>query len=82
LYGLWIDNKKVPNTALNNYQNTDFAHAFVSKLAKNIANDRKYHFQVNLMTIDEYRNYLKTAVEKKDDYQMGFRLNNPGRKTS
>ena len=59
IYGLWINNKRVSNSDLNNYQNTDFAQVFVSKLGKNTVNYGKHYYQVDLMTKAEYETYYK-----------------------
>ncbi len=49
-YGIWIDGKRVPNTALNNYRATDFAHYSASKLYGAAKKGRAYSVQVNLET--------------------------------
>ena len=58
-YGLWIDGKRVKNSELNQYSNTDFANASVSRLAKNALNYGKYYYQVNLMTEEAYQKYKR-----------------------
>lgn len=73
VYGLWINEKRVSNTILANYKNTDFAQVFVSKLGKNTVNYGKHYYQVDLMTIEYYETYYKQAVESKKKFYMGIR---------
>ncbi|MFT4152393.1 M56 family metallopeptidase [Parafilimonas sp.] len=61
-YGIWIDEKKVDNTILNNYANTDFDHVLISKLYGPAKKNKKYNYQVNLMTKDFYKQYYKQAI--------------------
>lgn len=76
IYGVWIDGKRINNTALDNYTNTDFGSLFVSKLEKNAKNYGKHYYQVNLMTNDYYADYYKTQVENQGKYIMGFSYHN------
>ena len=62
-YGLWIDDKRVPNDRLNKYNAQDFGSYFVSKLAKNTINYGKHYFQIDLMTNRHYEAYLKEEAE-------------------
>ncbi len=67
VYGVWIDEKKVTNTALQNYVNTNFSQVFVSKLYGAAKKGKSYTHQVNLMTNDYYRDYYnKTIANKKN----------------
>ena len=81
IYGLWINDKKVENSALNNYSNTDFEQAFVSSLAKNARKNVNYQVQVNLMTKDYYQKYRsETLARQKNDknkYKMGYTFKRP-----
>jgi bla regulator protein BlaR1 len=72
IYGLWIDNKRVNNSELKKYKNTDFAQAFVSKLYGAAKKNVTYNFQVNLMTTKEYESYYRKTIETKNKYHMGF----------
>lgn len=65
IYGLWIDEQRVSNDVLNNYQNTDFANVMVSKLEKNATNYGKHVYQANLMTNDEYQKFYDETIAKK-----------------
>ena len=62
-YGIWIDDKRVPNDRLSNYAAQDFGSYFVSKLAKNTINYGKHYFQIDLMTNLHYEAYLKEEAE-------------------
>lgn len=74
IYGLWINEKRVSNSVLANYKNTDFAQVFVSKLGKNTVNYGKHYYQVNLMTTEQYETYYKETIESKKKYFMGIRI--------
>ena len=67
IYGVWIDDKKVPNSALNKYKASDFSLALVSKLYKNAQATIgfKYKFQLNLMTTGYYEKYRAEHLANK-----------------
>ncbi|RDB05515.1 hypothetical protein DVG78_13100 [Runella aurantiaca] len=67
IYGVWIDEKKVPNTALNKYKASDFSQVFLSKLYKNAQATIgfKYKFQLDLMTNDYYEKYRDERLADK-----------------
>ena len=62
VYGIWIDDKKVSNQALNDYKNTDFSQVSVSKLYGVAKEGRSYSHQVNMMTNAYYATYLRDAL--------------------
>ncbi|HEX8332483.1 MAG TPA: hypothetical protein VF622_07650 [Segetibacter sp.] len=63
-YGVWIDGKKVNNTVLEKYQRTDFNQVAVSKLYGVAKKNKKYSYQVNLMTMNYYREYYELSIAK------------------
>ena len=62
-YGLWLNEKKVKNSILDNYKSEDFSGVYISKLEGGAKKGRNYDFQVNLMTNDFYEKYRKKAIE-------------------
>ena len=64
-YGIWIDNKRVDNTALANYQPADFAQWDSSRLTEKAINYGKHYFQIDLMTKAFYKNYYAEALKNK-----------------
>lgn len=60
--GVWIDGKKVDNAALDKYKSTDFDQVFISKLYGAAKQNKKYSYQVDLMTKDYYRKYYEQAI--------------------
>lgn len=64
-YGVWIDDKKVPNTALDKYKPTDFSQVYVSRLTPKAVPKTgiKYKYQLDLMTNAHYENYRKERLE-------------------
>jgi bla regulator protein BlaR1 len=71
-YGIWINGKKVDNAVLAKYKNTDFDQATVSKLYGAAKQNKKYSYQVDLMTKDYYHNHFEQTIAK-DKIQMVFR---------
>jgi len=63
VYGVWINEKKVNNAILNNYKSKDFEQVFISKLYGAAKKNRKYFYQVDLMTKDYYRKYYQQSIE-------------------
>ncbi|MBS1681658.1 MAG: M56 family metallopeptidase [Bacteroidetes bacterium] len=76
VYGVWVDDKRVSNSELNEYKNTDFAQVFVSRLEKNSTNYGKHFYQVNLMTKDYYTNYYNKATERVGQYYIAYKTVN------
>jgi bla regulator protein BlaR1 len=74
IYGVWINEKRVSNSKLDKYINTDFSQFFVSKLEKNAINYGKHYYQVGLMTNEYYANYYKQTIESKETYLMAIRM--------
>ena len=70
VYGVWIDGKRVANSVLAEYDNTDFDHVFVSRLNKNATNYGKHDYQVDLMTKEHYADYLEKASKRDFEYIM------------
>ena len=66
IYGVWIDDKKVSNEALNRYQNTSFSQIFISRLYGAAKKGRTYTHQVNLMTNEYYNQYYQKTLAKKN----------------
>jgi bla regulator protein BlaR1 len=64
VYGVWIDEKKVSNAVLNKYKSSDFDQVFVSKLYGVAKQNKKYSYQVDLMTKDYYRKYYEQSIAK------------------
>ena len=67
MYGVWVDDKRIDNAQLKNYNPSDFSNYFVSKLTKNAVNYGKHYYQIDLMTNRYYENYLKNF-----DYSKKF----------
>ena len=64
VYGVWIDGKKVDNAILDKYKNMDFDQVTVSKLYGVAKHDKKYNYQVDLMTKDYYQKYYEISLAK------------------
>lgn len=77
IYGVWIDGKRVGNSVLNHYRNTDFSHVFVSRLSKNAVNYGKHYVQVDLMTHAAYEEYYKSAIADQDKLMLIYMFTKP-----
>ena len=71
VYGVWIDEKKIKNSILDKHNNTDFEHVIVSKLYGAAKQNKKYSYQVNLMTKEYCHEYNDSTAKK--GTQMVFR---------
>lgn len=71
-YGVWIDDKKVPNTALDKYKPSDFSQVFVSKLYANAQKTigYKYKYQLDLMTNAHYEKHRKETLESSKKFMI------------
>ena len=77
-FGVWIDDKKVKNSVLNNYKPEDFDNVFVSRLEGGAKIGRTYDFQIDLMTKANFAKYNKEALAK-PEYDIKFMF--PNKKT-
>lgn len=70
-YAITIDDKKVDNADLNNYQPPDFLHCDIIYLAKTNSNYGKHlPIDVYLMTREYYKTYVKKFLVEHKDYIM------------
>ncbi|RFS16101.1 M56 family metallopeptidase [Emticicia sp. C21] len=68
-YGVWIDSKRVPNSAVSKYKPSDIASYSSSRVLKNATNYGKHKQQLDIMTNDYYNNvYLKHVKESPTIY--------------
>lgn len=67
-YGVWVDEKKINNVALNKYKATDFDQVSISKLTTAALHHTEYQYQVNLMTKAYYARYVKETKAKSTKY--------------
>jgi len=49
-YGVWVDDKRIPNKELSKFQPADFALYYVSRLSPNAIKHDKFYVQVDLYT--------------------------------
>ncbi len=61
VFGIWLNNKHVPNSELNKYTHSDIAEYSLSKLYGAALKGRSYKYQLNIMT-NEY--FDKTYEER------------------
>jgi beta-lactamase regulating signal transducer with metallopeptidase domain len=72
--GLWLDDKKVDNSVLDNYKASDFGHAFVSKLYGAAKKNKTYKYQVNVYTVDTYAKMRKQEIADEHKSFMYVRM--------
>jgi len=63
MYGVWINEKHVDNAELDKYKASDFKMSFVSRLLKAARVNKKYMYQVDLMTVDYFDKLNKETME-------------------
>lgn len=71
IYGVWIDQKKVNNSEISKYKNTDFSRFDVSKLYGRAKLNKRYKYQLNLMT-NAYFNKLNEKQKANRDSEIAF----------
>ena len=77
-YGVWIDEGRVANEALENYTHTDFARVFVSRLTRTAKNFGQHDYQVGLYT-NEYVKNRNDYYASQEGYYLLFRIKPPER---
>lgn len=69
-YAVWIDSKKIDNSVLKDYKNSDFSNVYISKVYQNARTAKNPQpYQVSLMT---HSHYEKAQQEKQKTF-MGFK---------
>ncbi len=65
-YGVWLNDKKIVNTALRSYKSSDLYEIYVSRVYPNAQpkTGYKYKYQVGLMTEVDYDAYRKEYLSK------------------
>ena len=74
LYGVWINDSRIENEALNNFTADSFSFFFISRLTKTAKNYGKHVYQLNLMTNDYFTNYNSNAKKR---YHLYFKRRSP-----
>jgi bla regulator protein blaR1 len=64
VFGIWLNNKHVPNSELNKYKHSDIAEYDLSKLYGAARKGRSYKYQLDLLTNDYFD---KTYQERVDN---------------
>ncbi len=62
-FGIWIDDKRVENSTLKEYNPSDFSHYFIGTLTKRAYNYGKLDNEIGLMTNAKYNAYYENAVK-------------------
>lgn len=72
--GLWLNDKKVSNSVLNNYKPSDFGQALSSKLYGAAKKNKTYRYQVNIYTVDVYSKMRQQQVDDQNKSFIYFRM--------
>lgn len=82
-YGVWIDGKKVDNSALNKYRASDFSHYYASNLnytekmkqdiMRSFQLKTMYKVQLDMMTNAEYERYYNATMAS-PEYSMYYHV--------
>ncbi|HEX8022975.1 M56 family metallopeptidase, partial [Mucilaginibacter sp.] len=62
---VWINDKKVNNSELNNYSPSDFGLAIPTRLTKKSINYKKYRYEITLYTNDYYAKLYKKQMDER-----------------
>ncbi len=73
IYGVWVNDKKIANSELDKYKANDFGNVLISRLTKMATNYPKYHYEVNLMTVDYYKAFRKKYGEEMSKDQSWYK---------
>ena len=65
IFGVWIDEKQVPNTELNKYRYTDIVEYDLSKLYGAARKGRSYKYQLDLSTNAHFDKNLQERVDNR-----------------
>ena len=77
-YGVWVNDKRIKNIELGNFKPDDFGEVFISRLTKiAVAND-KFYYQIDLMTADFYKTYLKNELDNRFKPLLYYRYSKVG----
>lgn len=76
VYGLWINEKKVFNSVLDQYSVEGFSHMDISKLNGFAKKGKSYSYQVNLMTNNYYEAFRVRTIADKSN-KMAFQVPQP-----
>jgi bla regulator protein BlaR1 len=73
VFGVWINNKHVPNTELEKYKPTDIAEYDLSKLYGAALKGRSYKYQLNVSTNDYFdKNYQRRVNDRVSVLRVGW----------
>jgi bla regulator protein BlaR1 len=73
VFGVWINEKHVPNTELDKYKNTDIAEYIISKLYGGALKGRSYKYQLNISTNDYFdKNYQARVNDRVSIIRVGW----------
>ena len=73
-YGVWINNKRIKNADLANYQPGDFGQFLVSRLTKIAVKNDGFRYQVGLMTAAYYAKYCRDARANRYSSMMYYHI--------
>jgi bla regulator protein BlaR1 len=65
VFGIWLNDKHVPNSELNKYKHSDIAEYSLSKLYGAALKGRSYKYQLNIMTNDYFDKTFEERVNNR-----------------
>jgi bla regulator protein BlaR1 len=74
VYGIWVDGKRIKNSELKNRRPNEFNKIFLSRLTDIAVKHDKFHYQVDLMTLQYYKKYREDAIVNKHNSMIVFHI--------
>ncbi|MDP9048000.1 MAG: hypothetical protein M3N14_07670, partial [Bacteroidota bacterium] len=74
VYGIWVDGKRIKNAELMHHQPEEFNKIFFSRLTPMAVKNDKFHYQIELMTLNYYKKYREDAITNKHNSNIIFHI--------
>jgi bla regulator protein BlaR1 len=74
VYGVWIDGKRIKNSELKEHNPDQFNMISFSRLTERAVKHDKFHYQIELMTLDYYKKYRENAIANKNNSMIIFHI--------
>jgi len=73
-YGVWVDGKRIKNAELKHLDPRNFNKIFFSRLTDIAIKNDRFHYQIELMTLDYYKRYRERAIANRNNSVIVFHL--------
>jgi bla regulator protein BlaR1 len=73
-YGVWLDGKRIKNAELKKLDPGNINKIFFSRLTDIAVDNDKFHYQIELMSLDYYKRYRDQAIANRNNSMIVFHL--------